>query len=186
MYRPLAVRGSALFFLMQDLQGLNHMYRFSLSVFLSLVKQVTAQAQILMRACGPPVGHRLVPHMAGSSSVLAMTNWRRFRSMLPLCKQFTSMLHWELGSSSTTFVATLRCLSSAHPSTLWDLLQATGANLERHSIGLQGSAESCHALLRSPQSWNVRSKELCTDARWPSCKPQGIAGSCIVLRGTPP
>ena len=42
MYRPLAARGSALFFLMQDLQGLNHMYRFSLSVFLGLVKQVAA------------------------------------------------------------------------------------------------------------------------------------------------
>lgn len=48
VYRPLAARGSALFFLMQDLQGLNHMYRFSLSVFLGLVKQVIAQAQNML------------------------------------------------------------------------------------------------------------------------------------------
>ena len=48
VYRPLAARGSALFFLIQDLQGLNHMYRFSLSVFLGLVKQVTAQAQDML------------------------------------------------------------------------------------------------------------------------------------------
>lgn len=39
-YRPLAVRGASLFFAMCDLQALSNMYRFSLTVLLSLFQKV--------------------------------------------------------------------------------------------------------------------------------------------------
>ncbi|GLI62890.1 cytoplasmic dynein 1b heavy chain [Volvox africanus] len=39
VYRPIAARGSVMYFLLLDLQALNHMYTFSLSVFLSLFRK---------------------------------------------------------------------------------------------------------------------------------------------------
>lgn len=42
VYRPLAVRGASLFFAMSDLKALSHMYRFSLTVLLSLFQKVSA------------------------------------------------------------------------------------------------------------------------------------------------
>lgn len=40
VYRPIAQRGSALYFLIKDLATVNHMYQFSLSVFLTLFRKV--------------------------------------------------------------------------------------------------------------------------------------------------
>jgi len=43
MYRPIAKRGSTMYFLIKDLSTINHMYRFSLSVFTTLFKKALNQ-----------------------------------------------------------------------------------------------------------------------------------------------
>lgn len=43
-YRPIANSGSSLYFLIQDLQKVNHMYQFSLTSFLPLFKKVCLNA----------------------------------------------------------------------------------------------------------------------------------------------
>ena len=40
-YRPIAARGSAMYFLIKDLATINHMYQFSLGSFLTLFKKVS-------------------------------------------------------------------------------------------------------------------------------------------------
>lgn len=42
MYRPIAARGAAIYFVLRQLLSLNHMYQFSLGVFLSLFKRALA------------------------------------------------------------------------------------------------------------------------------------------------
>ncbi|KAJ9505746.1 hypothetical protein QJQ45_029247, partial [Haematococcus lacustris] len=43
VYRPVAQRGSSMYFLMRDLSALNHMYQFSLGVFLALFRRALDQ-----------------------------------------------------------------------------------------------------------------------------------------------
>ena len=42
VYQPIAQQGSLMFFLMRDLRALNHMYQFSLTLFVRLFKQALA------------------------------------------------------------------------------------------------------------------------------------------------
>jgi dynein heavy chain 2 len=44
VYRPLAAKGSAAFFLIKDLRNLSHMYQFSLAMFLSLFRRALADS----------------------------------------------------------------------------------------------------------------------------------------------
>ena len=43
VYRPVAQRGSSMYFLIRDLAALNHMYQFSLGTFLMLFKRALDQ-----------------------------------------------------------------------------------------------------------------------------------------------
>jgi dynein heavy chain 2 len=45
VYRPLAAKGSAAFFLIKDLRNLSHMYQFSLTMFLSLFRRALAEGE---------------------------------------------------------------------------------------------------------------------------------------------
>lgn len=47
VYRPIAARGSSMYFLIRDLSALNHMYQTSLSMFLQLFKRALASVSVL-------------------------------------------------------------------------------------------------------------------------------------------
>lgn len=46
MYRPIANRGSTMYFLIKDLCTVNHMYQFSLAAFLMLFRKALSQVRL--------------------------------------------------------------------------------------------------------------------------------------------